>query len=402
MKNKKMIVAMVIIIILIAITVGFSLVFGCDGKQNAESNRHLTKIFDNVLDAGTYKNLDYNYADKWYQNNNDNWGGGCTAIGKTLDDGNTIVGRNMDLTYSHKSAYVFKTAVKGKNKTINLAYTHRDYAPEYEDALKNGISSEFDKMLPFYSDDVLNEKGLYVELNMRNSETWYDGSDKFSSSGTNEEGTGRVHLFELPMYIGLNCNSVDEIVPYLETLNIYSKKGYWNYSFLVADSTGKMGVIEIANNKIYFNEDKHAQANFYVTEELAKINEYKAGVGRYEYVTKNIDKVKNSDDMFKLMNDVRYSQMYNHKESKFDVRSELVETYPTWTYDYVMDDANKVEINAYLDKVSEMFNSLTLEEIKDKNVAWHSVFTEVVNCNKKTILVRFYEDDSRIMTLEFD
>lgn len=396
MKKKGLLV--LLLIIAVAVT-------GCSFNQKEEkknTNRKLEKVFDYVMDAGTYKSIDFDYSTKWFKKQQDNWGGGCTAVGKVLDDGTPIVGRNMDLTYSNKAAYIFRTDLKGKYKTVNLAYTHRDYAPEYKDVIKNGISEEFDKNLPFFSDDVLNEKGLYVEINMRNAETWYDGSDKFSSDGTNKDSKERVFIFQLPMYIGLNCASVDEVVPYLETLNIYSKKGYWNYAFLVADSTGKMGVVEIANNKIYFNENVHSQANYYVTPELAKINEYKTGTGRIDYVNAHINNIKTTDDMFKMMNDIHYSQTYDYKNSKFDVMSEMVDVYPQWTYSYVMDPANKAEIEGYLSEISSQFQAATLEQIKRMNVAWQSVFTEVVNLKDKTIKVRFYEDDNLIYDLGFD
>ena len=112
MKNKKIIIIFIPIILLILVLsfAGYKY-FKNDNNNEVQEGKHTTKmIFDNVLDAGTYKKVDYNTANKFNEKLYDNWGG-CTAIAKNIGD-NTIIGRNMDLTVSDKSAYIFKTNVK--------------------------------------------------------------------------------------------------------------------------------------------------------------------------------------------------------------------------------------------------------------------------------------------------
>lgn len=396
--KKKLFVAIIVVLILLFLVMIVSnknsINDNNDNEKSAIQQKNYTTkmIFDYVLDAGTYKKLDYNVANNFNKKLYDNWGG-CTAIAKNIGD-NTIIGRNMDLTVSDKPAYVFKTDIKGKYKTINLAYTYRDYAPNYSDAL-NGLKDEFYNILPFISDDVLNEKGLYIEVNMRNGE-----EDKFSCSGTNPDSNERVYMFSLPMYIGLNCATIDEVLEYVNTLNIYSKRGYWNYAFLIADTTGRYGVLEFAQNKILWNDGENAQANFYIDKEMNKINDLKAGVGRYNYVKEHVDEVNTKEDMFSLMDKVKYSETYAYNPS-FDVRSEFVGVKENWTYDYVVDDNNQEEINEYLDKVRK-FNETATREDKKKNEAWESSFTEVIDIKERTIKVRFFEDKNRIYTLSFN
>lgn len=398
MKNKKIIIIFIpIILLIIALSfVGYNYYKNhTNDNKNTEmkEEKHAIKmIFDNVLDAGTYKKVDYNVASEFNKKLYDNWGG-CTAIAKNIGD-NTIIGRNMDLTVSDKSAYVFKTNIKGKYKTLNLAYTYRDYAPDYADAI-NGLEDKFYNILPFISDDVLNEKGLYIEVNMRNGE-----EDKFSCSGTNPDSNEKVYMFSLPIYIGLNCSTVEEALEYVKSLNIYSKKGYWNYAFMIADSTGRHGILEFAQNKILWNEGENAQANFYINEEMSKINELKAGVGRYNYVKEHIDEVNNKEDMFNLMDKVKYSGTYVNNPN-FDVRSEFVGVKENWTYDYVMDEANQNEINEYLNKIRQFIETATRED-KKKMEAWESSFTEVIDIKERTIKVRFFEDENKIYTLSFN
>lgn len=391
-KKFPLIPFLIILIVLVA-AIAAGIFFLCNGKHRVK------KIFDGVLDAGTYTKIDYSYERKLNKDRFDNWGG-CTAIAKNID-GNTIIGRNMDLTVSDKAAYVFKTDIKGKYKTINLSYTYRDYAMDYKDAI-NGLSEDFYNFLPFISDDVMNEKGLYIEVNMRPGE-----GSKFSCSGTSPSSDERVYMFSLPIYIGLNAANIDEALEYIKTLDIYSKNGYWNFAFMIADATGRYGVLEFSDNKAYWNEGQNAQANFYIADELSAKNTLRSGVGRYNYVRERIDEVKNKDDMFNLINDVRYSRTYS-SDAKFDVRSEFVDSQETcnhaddapWTYDYVMEDPDG-KVARCINKIREFYPYTTRDELKAAGF-WEATFTEVVDIKNREIRVRFFEDDSRVYTLKFD
>lgn len=373
--------------------------------QNQKGTADIQKVsqlFDYVFDAGTYTTLDYEFADKYFAENYDNYGGGCTAVAKVNDKGDTIVGRNMDLNISNKAAYVFRTNVEGCYKTVGLTYTFRDISPDFEDVKENGLNEEFSKVLPFMSDDVLNEKGLYIEINMRNAEFWPTGDPKFSCSGTNPESKDRIYMFEVPRYVGEHCANVEEAVEYIKSLDIYSKNGYWNYCFLIADASGKYGVLELACNNVYWNDMHQAQANFYVTEELNEIEELKAGVGRYDTVMAGIDRVQTEDEMFDLINSVRYSQFYEGENCNFDYRSDLVGSSPRATYDLVMKPETQELIKEQFGKKCEEYKSKTRQELQDENSYWESSFTEVINCNEKTLFVRFFENDEKTMTLSFD
>ena len=360
------------------------------------------RVYDYVIDLGTYTALDYEYADDYFSKEYNNWGGGCSAIAKTLENGDTIVGRNMDLNISNKAAYIMRTNVKDAYKTVGLAYTFRDISPDYKDAMENGISEQFTKVLPFMADDVLNEKGLYIEINMRNGEFWPTGETKFSCSGTNPESDKMVYMFELPRYIGEHCATVDEAIEYVKSLNVYSKDGYWNYCFLIADQTGHYGVLEFAANNVIWNDYQKAQTNFYIDELANYAEELKCGVGRYNTLMDGIDDVKNEEDMFKLMNSVTYYQVYDPYNCNYDPRSENVGVLPFATYDLLMQEENKELVFEAIDSYGKEVLAKSREEQQNKNEYWESSFTEVINCNKKTLHVRFFEDDSKVITLGFD
>ena len=394
--NQKFAVFGGVAVLLIVISV---LIF-----TNLFGGKHaVTKLFNNVLNVGTYAEVDFDFAEKYNAEIYDNWNNesangsanedaGCTAVAVEIDGG-IVIGRNMDLTVSDKPAYVFKTAVPGKYRTLNSIYTFRDFAPSTQDALA-GLSDEFYKYLPFLSDDVLNEEGLYIELNMREGE-----GSKFSNSGTNPAASERVYLSSLPIYIGMNAANIDEALEYIKTLDIYSMNEYWNFAFLLADATGRYGVLEIAQNKIYWNEGENVQANFYVNAELSAQQEKKIGLGRYAYAKENAGTVASKADLLALMNDLRYSSVYQ-ESPKFDIRSEFIGYQDGWTHDYLMSAAGTAELSEYISAVNLAYNGMTDEE-KASYGFWNSALTEIVDINERTIWVRFFEDDERVYTLRF-
>lgn len=398
---KKIITVLLTLLMFITLT-------GCKQEENEITEyKKADEILTRVFDVGTYDSLDYEYAQEYFKNTYDKWGsGGCTAVAKVNDNGETLVGRNMDLTICNKAAYVFRTKVEGAYETVNLAYTFREVSPDYEIVKSEGLSPEFQKVLPFLADDVLNSEGLYIEVNMRNGETWPTGESKFGCSGTNKGEGERVYLFTLSRYIGEHCANIEEALKYVKTLDIYSMFGNEisadNYCFMMADATGRYGLLEVACNKLYWHEGQQAQANFYIEEELNKIQELKAGVGRYEYVMNGIDAVQSEEELFNLMNDVTYYQTYFPDKCKFDNRSEFVGTLKYWTYDYLMNEVNKEDVDTVVSIIGEYLKTAPLDEVREANFFWESVFTEVINCNKKTLHVRFYEDDDRQLTLSFN
>lgn len=376
----------------------------CTSCGQNNKNIMVTEVYDHVLDAGTYTSLDYDFANDFFASRNDNWGGMCTAVAKVTDDGEMLVGRNMDLIISNKAAYIMRTKVDGCYETIGLTYTFRDYSPDYEDALKEGIPEEFSKVLPFISEDVLNSEGLYIEVNMRTDECWPTGEPKFVCSGTNPESDTRVYMLLIPRYIGEHCATVDEALEYVKNLDVYTMDGNdnaWNFCFMMADATGHYGLLEFAQNKIIWHEGQQAQTNFYIDEDMAAIEEFKCGVGRYETVMGGIDAVQSEKEMFQLMNKVTYYQCYFPEICQYDLRSEFVAEYPNWTYDYVMAKENQDEVMEEVNKAGKYMSSLTRQEQQNAKEYWESSFTEVINCSEKTLLVRFFEDDTRTITLNF-
>ena len=305
---------------LLAIIPALTVLSGCNNKQIVK------EIAPYLFEVETYKTLDEKYADNYYAKNNDNWGGGCSAITKVNSEGNRLIGRNMDLNISENCAYVVRTDA-GKYKTIGLSYTFREMSPKYQDVKKHGITKQWSKILPFFCDDVMNDQGFHIEINMRHGEYWPNGDDMFACWGTNPNSDKRVHMFELPRYIAENCATIDEAKEYVKTLDIYSKNYYWNYCFIMADATGKASLLEFSTNEIYWidedmvtdyqleylniggyypdlNYHAIAQTNFYINFTAYVLQNTKSGMGRMRTMQDGIDAVETRTDMFNLMNKI--------------------------------------------------------------------------------------------------
>lgn len=392
---------------------------GCSTSNDANNKSKLTELEKYVFEVEEYTSLDYDCADEFYAKANDNWGGGCSAISKMID-GHRIVGRNMDQSISNKCVYIIRTDA-GKYKTLGLVYTHRDYSPDYDEVIKNGLSDEFYKSLPFMCDDVLNDAGLHIEINMRHGECWPNGEDKFACEGTNPESDERVYMFELPRYIGENCATVEEAKEYVSTLNVYSQNHYWNYCFIVSDSEGHSSLLEFASNEVYWLDEENidsyewldvyntkaiAQANFYLNETAWNTQDTKTGEGRFIALQNGIDAVNSRSDMYDLMRKVQYSNFYldydECKNNYFDPRSENIGEVGWAVYDLVMDPDFEDTAREMINEINAGVKEMPRQEKQDVNVYWESIFTEVVDVNTQQIFVRIFENEEMLYLIGFD
>ncbi|MCQ2547879.1 MAG: hypothetical protein MJ145_02615 [Clostridia bacterium] len=359
-----------------------------------------TRLAEYVLQMDTYKDLDYAFAEESYWNIFGK--GGCTACVKSLPNGDTIVGRNMDLYYSNKPAYIVRTDVEGEYKTLGFAYSYLS-GPDYKEVLSNGLSEEDIKKIPFTCCDIINEHGLYMEINMRNGEFNEDGSSVYLCTGTNPKAKKRVCSLSLQRHVVNHCKNIDEALEYINNeLNIYTPFNEnlpWNFCFILAEPGGRHGLLEIAENKISWLEGQDAQTNFYITKEFADKEQLKCGLGRYDYVMDKLNSINNEDDMFKMMESIQYSNIYR-PDPVCDIRTEWVGVKPHWTTDYVLLEENRAEIEEMIDHDMKKFASLSREELMDGGTFWESVFTVVANCEKRSLMLRCFEDESKTFNLE--
>ncbi len=353
---------------------------------------------DYLIEMPTYKEIDYSFAEEHFKNTPVG-GHGCTAVVKDLGGGNLIVGRNMDYSYSKKSAFIVRTEVPGEYKTLGFSYGVNKTAQDFEDIRDHGLTDEWKKLIPFYCGDIINEKGFYCEIDMRNPEKNKDGSDKFGCDGTNKSAPTLVNMVQVTRFLTAHCANVPEAVEYAKNnINIYNCAGDWNFAYCLADAEGNYGILEIAHNKVYFNDKQTRHSNYYVTPELNAEAELKFGIGRTDYIDKHLAEVTDKESMYDLMNNLSYSNVYKLDECPFDMRSEAC-TFDgnPLTFDELMDDANKEAVYAALHELKETtLDKMSEEEKKALPWYWQSSFTNVIDPKAKTMHIRFFENSEYI------
>ena len=397
----------------------------------------VTHLFNKVMETDVYTEVDEDFAYQQLDDKFDKYfeGGGCTCFGKTTKQDGLVIGRNMDLYITNKPSFVVKTDVKGRKKTFGLTYSHNmgDDADVVQD---KGVDENFYKMIPFLSTDVMNEDGFYIEINMRNADYDKNGKSVFSCDGTNP-GKKRLTSFALPYYLGSRCSTVDEAVKMAqEELDLYTPDPVnsemdWNFCFMLADATGKFGVLEIAKNKVVFNEaietgsempNGACQANYYVTPEFNKIEKMKSGTGRVDYVKETWPYITSEEGVYATMLGISYFQSY-FPFCAFDSRSEFVGIYDedgkifigsetpkkvdgekvVWDYDFVTNPKNKDKVDAYREWIRNRISTRRADDTMDDIPRyWESTFTLTAVPAKRTMFVRFNENNKDIKAFSFD
>ena len=371
-------------------------------KKMAENSKVMGKVLaDYVIELPVVTEIDYaaglkKNAEKFAKF-------GCSTAGKVVDNGDMVVGRSYDLFYGNNPAYVVRTDVEGFNKTVGLVYNSFD-GRTFDDVKENGLTQEELLTLLFFTADVMNEKGFYMEANMRPKQPEETGIA--ISTGTNPGAEITVSLPALIRYLGERCASVDEALELAKSLNVCAFSNgevNWCGGYFMADESGHFGVLELVDNKLIWNEGQNCQANFYINDEYRDKATLGTGLGRYELLRSEIGSVKTADDMTALMKKVRYSQILDPYNCAFDPCSECCgEELPeggVLTLAMCADGAYKDAILQSLEESSALERKKSLQQLKDEGAQWVSVWQTTANCNKRTIKVVFYEDDE--LTFDF-
>ncbi len=328
---------------------------------------------------------------------------GCSTAGKVVDNGDMVVGRSYDLFYGNNPAYVVRTNVEGFNKTVGLVYNSFD-GRTFDEVKENGLTQEELLTLLFFTADIMNDKGFYIEANMRPKQPEETGIA--ISTGTNPGAEITLSLPALIRYLGERCATVDEALELARSLNVCAFSNgevNWCGGYFMADASGHFGVLELVDNKLIWNEGQNCQANFYINDEYKDKATLGTGLGRYELLNSEIGQVKTADDMTALMKKVRYSQILDPYNCPFDPCSECCgEEVPgvgVLTLAMCADGKYKDAILQGLEESSALERAKSLQQLKDEGAQWVSVWQTTANCNKQTIKVVFYEEDE--LTFDF-
>ena len=277
-------------------------------KTTNQKYENFTDLGDYVIDVDRHTNFDFQSALDYF-NKRCTRGEkvGCSALGTITDNGDVIIGRNLDLTVSQLPCYI--THVKfGKYETLNFTYDQAwEKSLKYDELLAAGkIDPEYYNALPLGASDSMNSEGLFIEYNMRNP------VPALNCTGTNPNAPIRVCSVAIPFLVASHCATVDEALKYLnEQLDIYtihdgSFANDWNLCMMIGDATGQFGLIEIANNEVHFIPKQRGQGNYYIWPAFSAIAFDQEGYGRLQFGLERLDNVQNDKDMADLMEQIMW------------------------------------------------------------------------------------------------
>ncbi len=245
-------------------------------------------------------------------------GGGCTAMVKKNDKGEVIFGRNMDLDISQSPAFVFKTTF-GKYKNFCVAYLPNVLATYAEMQQMEELPQAFTDMVPYISTDCLNEKGLYIEVDLRERDDKLLCFGLHSTHGETTRADGkpwselRAYNMSIPQLVSQNCATVKEAVEFVKnSYDWYTMAPYGdgytmvNMAFLVGDATGDYGLIEIAQDEVNYIPYQFGHANYYITPKWSALQTWGPGYGRLDMVSKVIGEPQTLDEMMDAMKPIMW------------------------------------------------------------------------------------------------
>lgn len=434
---------------LLAVVAIFFLLIGCKNTNQYPSfeDSVLTPSNGVFSDLGNYTILldeykeapDFDEVVTYYQNI-EGILGGCTACAKQNSKGEVLIGRNLDMEISLNPMFIIPTSF-GKYKTIQFRYITQEIY-DYEDFKNDGYkNTKFINALPYYCTDGLNEKGLYIEANMR------EANEDWQSTGTNP-GKKRVRTDVVVSELLRNCSTVEEAVSYLQNeLDVYSYDYVNNetptdYAWLMGDATGEYGVVELAFNKIVYLPHQNAHANFYINPDWNKKDLWGSGYGRYEMVLEGLKEIETQEEMFNHMDKVKWRDMTLYAEYSYidengiphfvndkgekvvDWRSDfyfsmLYKIWPKEKVDefvkdknqkWMIDDKNAEEVFYYFKDyyIKTGGKNDLLEYYKGNEIPLRTKISAAttgaqfsINCSTKNIIVRFFENDDSMYQFSF-
>lgn len=364
-------------------------------------NVYKTIEFDkDYLFDSTYGALDYCYAKDFFLNNTFDSIGGCTSVRK----GN-FFGRNFDWYYNN-FAYSRVRIERSKTAKYWSICNCGNIAELTNEFVKSGQYSEMYKILPFHCLDGINEKHVLCSMNV------VPIGDYGLTTGTTPTMDKRdtICVVMIARYILDNFASATEAVTYLkEHVSVYAplKKDGTRQEIhvMVCDQT-KTYLIEFINNEMVVTDmdvvynGRDYMTNFYnyqtsVDEnnhiDFNTVTPYGNGLERYDTITDNIGNVNNKDDMFALMKKVWYTHTYDF--DTYGWKTELASR----EYNLKITDPVSKYI-PYFNIGKEQFEHRTRED----GSTWQTVFTSVYDIDKCRMYLMTQENDSDVMSMEYD
>jgi len=333
---------------------------------------------------------------------------GCSGTIKKNSKYEVLMSHSMDMDISQTPGFLARIT-DGKYDTVLLSYIGSQCRYKYnaEELFALDKDVEYLKAMPFNATDVMNEKGLYMCVDMRCG----DVNSQMDCPGTNP-GKPRASALMAPALIGLNCATVREALQFLQnsydwyTVFFSYPNGdsfRWSMAFLIGDATGEYGLVEFGRNGVYFTPYQNFQSNYYIHPLLSERATINHGHGRAAALLQGLMDVETEKDIYENQKKARYThqlmnpswEYYSDAQSLSDVnvRRKMPTKQQAAIYDKEIIHAGGINDN--LEKL-KAYHDGNEDALRNDAVLWMGSITTGVNCGKKRAMIEMWENGTVI------
>ncbi len=292
----------------------------------------------------------------------------CSAV----RNGN-FYGRNLDFYYNNMAEVVVHVAAKeGRYASVGIC----PFLAEGD-----SLSDEMARILPNYTYDGINEKGVCCNVNV------VPRQDVAPVTGTNPGKEELAAVCVVRMILD-RAATANEALKLIKEYNVSGSMGDFNFHWMVNDDKESY-IIEIIDNKIVaWASFGHIMTNFYAT--LDSLTPHACGVERYKILEDNYAMGATMDGMDSLMRMVRYTKAYEKT------------TVPFWYSEFYGDDHGK-DLNLYSDttEFAEKLGRIEqlYENMERENGMWITTHCSIYDIGKRRF--RLYVQENYEQSFEF-
>lgn len=343
------------------------------------------KIYDYLHYVRYDRALDYEYANRYFKDNNPISGGyACSSMRK-----DALMGRNYDWYYSEYPTFVISTERldNRRNAVLGVGCGFNGLTEKCVDE-KN--VNELYRVLPFILLDGINDKGVACSVNMVPADDAHVATD-----GTKPivELRKEISIMMLNRWMLDTFDSATDAVTYLQNyVSVYSYPGFEAH-FIIADHDSTY-IIEFMDDETIIHNvtnDRPYITNFYITDAVFNaethlldrntITPHGSGLERYELISKKYDNVHSFEDMVDLLgNDLRYTRTYNSN------------TMPFWYTEYVGGDLTVFSPKEDFAPIVEKAREYYVNRDRKSKKTWHTMHTSIYDLDRLALYIFCQED----------
>jgi len=333
---------------------------------------------------------------------------GCSGTIKKNNKNEVLMSHSMDMDISQTPGFLARIT-DGKYDTVLLTYIGAQGRYKYnaKELAALDKDEEYLKAMPFNATDVMNEKGLYMCVDMRCG----DANSQMDCPGTNP-GKPRASALMAPALVSLNCATVKEALQFLQnsydwyTVFFSYPNGdsfRWSMAFLIGDATGEYGLVEFGRNGVYFTPYQNFQSNYYIHPLLSERATINHGHGRAAALLQGLMDVQTEKDIYENQKKARYTHQllnpswkyYSDAQSLSDVN--VRRTMPAEQQAAIY-HKELIQAGGFKDNIEKLkaYHEGKEEALRNDANLWMGSITSGVNCAKKRAMIEMWENGTVI------